>query len=432
MAYILPILLLVSQMTVLIVAQYSDPSSGPYCGKKNICCKGREDRCAHEVIYEGGDTMCYCDQFCYRPHGRGDCCEDYHTVCVLNGTTTPVPTTEPPTPTTPTVTETTRAPAFLNATCSTSCYNDQDDRCSNHRCLIQDEIIKQVNNDRSLKWRASNYSQFSNKKLKDGLVYKLGTFKLNPALFRMGAERYDNDEPYLPQFDARLRWPHLISPVVDQGWCGSDWAVSLATIVSDRYGIQSNGAEKVRLSPQTLLSCNVQRQQGCKGGHLDIAWRFAQVFGLVDEECFPYQADQNSCPFRLEDDLLSDGCKPVVPERRERYKIGPPIRLDRERDVMYDIFNSGPIQAYMEVYQDFFHYKTGIYRHSKYGNQIMKGYHTVRLVGWGEEDNQKYWIAANSWGTEWGENGYFRIARGVNECKIESFFISVLCYVTES
>lgn len=47
----------------------------------------------------------------------------------------------------------------------------------------------------------------------------------------------------------------------------------------------------------------------------------------------------------------------------------------------------------MEVYQDFFHYKSGIYRHSKYGDQKMKGHHSVRLIGWGEENDQKYWVS---------------------------------------
>jgi hypothetical protein len=50
----------------------------------------------------------------------------------------------------------------------------------------------------------------------------------------------------------------------------------------------------------------------------------------------------------------------------------------------------------------------------------MMGGHAVRLVGWGEEDGQKFWTIANSWGTSWGHDGYFRIARGVDLCGIES------------
>lgn len=57
-------------------------------------------------------------------------------------------------------------------------FNDKDQECRNHRCLIQNEIIKQVNNDGNWGWQASNYRQFSEKKLKDGLIYKLGKYLL--------------------------------------------------------------------------------------------------------------------------------------------------------------------------------------------------------------------------------------------------------------
>lgn len=49
------------------------------------------------------------------------------------------------------------------------------------------------------------------------------------------------------------------------------------------------------------------------------------------------------------------------------------------------------------------------------------GYHAVRIVGWGEENHVKYWIVANSWGKDWGENGFFRILRNEYECSIESY-----------
>ena len=67
--------------------------------------------------------------------------------------------------------------------------------------------------------------------------------------------------------------------------------------------------------------------------------------------------------------------------------------------------------------QDFEQYKSGIYRHVS-GSYL--GGHAIRIVGWGVENNEKYWIIANSWNPSWGENGYFRILRGVNECGIES------------
>lgn len=58
------------------------------------------------------------------------------------------------------------------------------------------------------------------------------------------------------------------------------------------------------------------------------------------------------------------------------------------------------------------------------------GYHSVRIIGWGEEPSYrgaplKYWLVANSWGHQWGENGLFRIQKGINECEIESYVLAV-------
>ena len=67
-------------------------------------------------------------------------------------------------------------------------------------------------------------------------------------------------------------------------------------------------------------------------------------------------------------------------------------------------------------------YESGIYHHV-YGDSI--GGHAVEIVGYGEENKIPYWIIKNSWGREWGENGYFKIVRSINECNIEEF-----CYET--
>lgn len=105
----------------------------------------------------------------------------------------------------------------------------------------------------------------------------------------------------------------------------------------------------------------------------------------------------------------------------------------------------------MRVYQDFFSYDSGVYEHSEIAERYESGYHSVRIIGWGEESSLKYWVsvklillpfysinfinslllnlplqlAVNSWGHQWGEDGLFRIQRGTNECEIESFVLGV-------
>ncbi|KAH0552690.1 hypothetical protein KQX54_014135 [Cotesia glomerata] len=84
----------------------------------------------------------------------------------------------------------------------------------------------------------------------------------------------------------------------------------------------------------------------------------------------------------------------------------------------------------MRIHQDFFTYQRGIYKHSNLDNNYPSGYHSVRILGWGEElvgnyQPTKYWLVANSWGTNWGENGLFRIVKGTNECEIETYVLGI-------
>ncbi|XP_047540436.1 tubulointerstitial nephritis antigen [Vanessa atalanta] len=403
---------------------HPDLPPGPYCGIDNKCCKDREDGCSHRII----DTLCYCDEFCDRYHD--DCCPDYQKVC-RHENEKPLPFLNPCShggkfylegETRRVDCNTCKCVRVSETTLSWSCENDP--------CIMDSDVIFGVN--RGSSWRAYNYTQFYGRKLKDGLVFKLGTLPLSRETRLMGPIRHDKDINYPTHFDARERWPNYISPVVDQEWCGSDWAISIATVASDRFAIQSNGAESMVLSPQSLVSCNRNQQRGCHGGHIDVAWNFVRGKGIVDEECFPYKAADTKCPFRSKGNLIEAGCRIPVKQRTSRYKVAPPGRLSNERDIMYDIMDSGPVQAVMTVYQDFFHYHDGVYRRSPYGNQHMKGLHSVRIVGWGEERGEKYWIVANSWGCNWGENGYFRILRGANEADIESFVVTVLCDVTRA
>ncbi|VDO90910.1 unnamed protein product [Heligmosomoides polygyrus] len=89
-----------------------------------------------------------------------------------------------------------------------------------------------------------------------------------------------------------------------------------------------------------------------------------------------------------------------------------------EKQIQYEIMTRGPVQAGFDVYEDFTSYTSGIYEHLA-GEQV--GGHAVKIIGWGEEDGKKYWIIANSWNTDWGEDhGYFRMIRGVNDCNLES------------
>lgn len=112
------------------------------------------------------------------------------------------------------------------------------------------------------------------------MLLRLGTLKPDRFIQRMNAVKRIYDPTRLPrEFDSTTKWSGKISEIQDQGWCGSSWAISTAAVASDRFAIISKGLENVRLSTQTLLSCDSRGQKGCSGGYLDRAWMYMRKFG---------------------------------------------------------------------------------------------------------------------------------------------------------
>lgn len=131
----------------------------------------------------------------------------------------------------------------------------------------------------TLGWRAKNYPEFRGKLYTEGLELRLGTKE--PANRVKAMSKLSIKPESLPRiFDAlqEERWAGYITPIQDQGWCGSSWAISTAAVASDRFGVQTKGKEAVILSSQQLLSC-VRKQMGCRGGHLDWAWNYIRKMG---------------------------------------------------------------------------------------------------------------------------------------------------------
>jgi cathepsin C len=102
--------------------------------------------------------------------------------------------------------------------------------------------------------------------------------------------------------------------------------------------------------------------------------------------------------------------------------------------MMVELVNVGPFPVGYEVYSDFLTYKGGIYKHTGIADQLnawMPVSHAVLVVGYGVENGIKYWIAQNSWGSEFGEGGYFRILKGTNEANFESLAAAATLIIPE-
>lgn len=93
----------------------------------------------------------------------------------------------------------------------------------------------------------------------------------------------------------------------------------------------------------------------------------------------------------------------------------PPLVSTPRRILLTSHLPPDPRSAF-SVYEDFLSYKSGVYKHV---SGSMLGGHAISIIGWGTESGTDYWLVRNSWNTDWGANGYFKIARGVDECGIE-------------
>merc|ERR1711920_810164 len=91
--------------------------------------------------------------------------------------------------------------------------------------------------------------------------------------------------------------------------------------------------------------------------------------------------------------------------------------ISGEADMMRELYTNGPLSVAIELKSDLFTYKSGVYKFTK---GLDCGGHAVNLFGWGVENGVKYWLVQNEWNAGWGDKGYVRIARGVNEIGIES------------
>ncbi|MFH1836216.1 MAG: C1 family peptidase [Methanobacteriota archaeon] len=203
------------------------------------------------------------------------------------------------------------------------------------------------------------------------------------------------------------------TPIRDQLGCGSCWAfgalAAFETVINAYY---NNPDLDLDLSEQDLVSCYlpvVHGRNGCAGAYdYQIEEIFSDYFqneGVAIEPCFPYTAGDDDCSGKCSN-WLDDAWKTTSFESPE---------LTRE-SIKQTIMDYGPVEVGMIVYSDLISYTGGIYSPT---TTSVVGAHSVTIVGWGVYDGMDYWIVKNSWGTGWGENGYFNILAG--ECLIDSW-----------
>lgn len=206
-------------------------------------------------------------------------------------------------------------------------------------------------------------------------------------------ERRTYAAPKAPQ-EKYVDWTErgAVGPVKDQARCGSCWAFSTTGALEASFFFKHG--KLTSLSEQQLVDCSKKYGNlGCSGGWMDWAMEYVKDHGVETEAAYSYVGREQKCK---EDHTkfvdLDVQTVEFVDESEEALQAAV-----EERPISV-AFNAGPIMLY----------KGGIFDDACPTRDLT---HAVLLTGFGEEDGVKYWKIKNSWGTKWGEIGYFRMKR---------------------
>ncbi|KAL3784141.1 hypothetical protein ACHAW5_005650 [Stephanodiscus triporus] len=273
-----------------------------------------------------------------------------------------------------------------------------------------------------------------------------GSFLLDKENELGGLEDEDGSSHHDERWDRHLNWAtednpdgvRIVHDAMDQGYCGSCWAVSATGTIeasiarnmayiayedafssrkarkhSNRRRFAVDVAQRIErksidtadLSVQELIDCDTRYDQGCSGGNPLLAFYFLHRFGITSARNYPYTGTMDTCNYRKVDEPVAT------------VKSWGILTADHENNIEKVLRYIGPVAVGL-IGGDpaFLSYETGVFLSSKGGQcDTGKADHAMLIVGYGEEVSRgavlKYWIARNSWGSGWGENGYVRVAR---------------------
>ena len=189
-----------------------------------------------------------------------------------------------------------------------------------------------------------------------------------------------------------------VSSVKDQGSCGSCWAYAACGALESLREIRNDtGCAIENLSEQFLVSC-CKANSGCSGGNAPGTANCLRDTGTVSQACFPYTASDDPC-----DDRCDDWQSEVRSISGWSYSSSLP-RFPTLNELKSSV-KRAPVWTTFLVYADFCAYNSGVYRHVI---GPLLGGHAVLMVGY--NDTTLSFTCKNSWGSSWGENGYFRVA----------------------
>eukprot|EP00823_Brevimastigomonas_motovehiculus_P005018 TRINITY_DN346_c0_g1_i1.p1 TRINITY_DN346_c0_g1~~TRINITY_DN346_c0_g1_i1.p1 ORF type:complete len:534 (+),score=105.32 TRINITY_DN346_c0_g1_i1:37-1638(+) len=258
---------------------------------------------------------------------------------------------------------------------------------------------------------------------------------LNPPTLPSAAPLTEQQKQMIASLPTEFDWRNVdgvnyVSPVRDQEFCGSCFSFSACGTMESRIRVASKNKFQPILSPEDIVSCDTNYAQGCNGGFAYLGGKYMKDFGIREESCFPYKAGSGT------PSPCSERCVNGTSWKASDYGyIGGYLGAGNEANMMQEIYEHGPISVSVLMGADLLHYKSGIYTPVDLPAELTdkigweKTNHAVGIVGWGVDaaKAQKYWIVRNSWGSSWGEQGYFKVIRGTDAQHIESAGVFITC-----
>ncbi|XP_043576802.1 procathepsin L-like [Chiloscyllium plagiosum] len=219
-------------------------------------------------------------------------------------------------------------------------------------------------------------------------------------------EEFEESDEDLKKANVDWRTKGWVTPVKNQGRCGSCWAFSATGAIEGQWA--KKHGRLVSLSEQNLVDCD-KRSHGCNGGWMSSAFQYViENRGINSARTYPYEAKRRSCRFRRND---------IAAKIRRHRRIGK-----SERTLARRVKRVGPLAVAINAGRRSFRlYRSGVYYDRRCNGRLN---HAVLLVGFGRLRGKKYWLVKNSWGTSWGDKGYIKMAKDRrNNCGIANYVV---------